>query len=120
MNSSLNEKIITLKESIDNDPRVIRLNELDKKLSSNEEVMTLSYKKDVALVNFEDALKHFKEDSEEVRNAQKALYEAKKNLDLHPLVKEYNEVYKQVRLLYNKINQELFNSLIKNRGTFCD
>ena len=39
----------------------------------------------------------------------KLLYEAKLNLDNHPLVKEYNEAYKEVRLLYEIINKELFN-----------
>ena len=91
MNSSLLEKVNNLKLALDKDSRVILLNELDKKLNASEEVMKLSYKKDMALVKFEDALKHFGENSSEVKEAQKELYEAKKNLDLHPLVIEYNK-----------------------------
>lgn len=108
MNDSLMNSLAKLKEAIESDERVLRLSNLDKKLNENEEVMKLAYKKDMALVSYEDALKHFKEDSKEVKEAQKRLHEAKLSLDNHPLVKEYNEAYKEVRLLYNKINEELF------------
>ena len=120
MDSTLLEKVNNLKAALDKDSRVILLNELDKKLNASEEVMKLSYKKDMALVKFEDALKHFGENSPEVKDAQKELYEAKKNLDLHPLVIEYNKAYKEVRILYNKINDELFNQMIKQKGEFDD
>lgn len=121
MNSSLNEKVEILKESLAADSRVVRLNSLEEKLNTNEEVMVLSYKKDAALVEFEDALKHFKEDSDEVKLAQKKLYEAKKALDLYPLVQEYNKAYKEVRILCNKINNELFLDFAKKyRGGFDD
>ena len=109
MDDKLYESLVLLKEGIEKDPRVIRLNELDEKLNHNEEVMVLSYKKDTANTFYNDALKFFKEDSKEVKDAQKALYEAKLNLNNHPLVKEYNEAYKEVRLLYEMINKELFN-----------
>ena len=108
MNDSLMNSLTKLKEAIESDERVLRLSNLDKKLNENEEVMKLAYKKDMALVSYEDALKHFKEDSQEVKEAQKRLHEAKLSLDNHPLVKEYNVAYKEVRLLYNKINEELF------------
>ena len=108
MNDSLMNSLEKLKEAIESDPRVLHLNELDKKLNDNEEVMKLAYKKDMALLSYEDSLKHFKEDSKEVGEAQKRLYEAKLSLDKHPLVIEYNNAYKLVRELYNKINEVLF------------
>lgn len=97
-----------LKEAINNDPRVLKLNELNKKLDNDDEVMKLAYKKDMASVSYEDALKHFGKDSKEASDAQKRLYEAKLNLDNNELVKEYNHAYKEVRELYNLINKELF------------
>ena len=106
--SYMNPNIEILKESLENDSRVLRLNELDKQINENEEIMKLAYKKDMALLSYEDSLKHFKEDSKEVKDAQKALYEAKLSLDKHPLVIEYNNAYKLVRELYNKINEVLF------------
>ena len=108
MDNSLSESLAKLKEAIENDPRVLRLEEIDKKINENEEIMKLAYKKDMALLAYEDNLKHFKEDSKEVKDAQKSLYEAKLSLDNHPLVKEYNKAYKEVRELYNKINEVLF------------
>ena len=108
MNKELLDSLFLLKESLENDSRVLRLNELDKQINENEEIMKLAYKKDMALLSYEDCLKHFKEDSKEVKEAQKALYEAKLSLDKHPLVIEYNNAYKLVRELYNKINEVLF------------
>ena len=52
--------------------------------------MKLDYKKDMALVSYEDSLKHFKEDSVEVSEAQKRLYEAKLSLD--------NQIYRATKL----------------------
>lgn len=108
MTSYLSELISKLNLAISEDDRVKRLNELDKKLSSNEEVMALAYKKDMCLIDFEDALKHFGENSKELIVAQRKLYEAKLALDLHPLVNEYNAAYKEVRKIYDLINKELF------------
>lgn len=121
MNENLLNKLDILKEAIENDPRVKRLNELEEKMDKNDDVMRLAYQKDVALTNFEDALKHFKEGSPEVQKAQKELYEAKKNLDTHPLVDEYRKAYNEVRKLYDEINKELFFDFSKSkRGCFND
>ena len=38
-----------LKDLLTNDPRTIRLNELEKKMNESEEVMALAYQKDVAV-----------------------------------------------------------------------
>ena len=38
-----------LKDLLSNDPRIIRLNELEKKMNENEEVMALAYQKDLAV-----------------------------------------------------------------------
>lgn len=111
MTQTLIELIDKLNEAIKEDKRVKVLNELDSKLNSDEEVMALAYKKDMALLEFEDALKHFGENSKEAVEAQKRLYEAKLNLDLNPLVKEYNMAFKEVRKIYDLINKEIFNEL---------
>ena len=112
MNDVLLSSLEKLREAINSDPRLLKLNELDKKLNEDEDVMKLAYQKDMALLSYEDTLKHFKEDSSEAKEAQKRLHEAKLKLDLHPLVKQYNEAYKEVRLMYEKINDVLFSSFI--------
>ena len=73
----------------------------------------------MAVLEYEDALKHFGENSKEAATAQKKLYEAKLNLDLNPLVKEYNEAFKEVRKIYDLINKELFGEFA-SKGAFND
>ena len=56
MNIKLYESLVTLKECLKKEPSFIRLEEIEKLLNENEEVMVLSYKKDNALREYEDAL----------------------------------------------------------------
>lgn len=121
MDENLRKSLEVLKESLNNDERVKKLNLLEEELNNNEEVMALSYKKDVLLTKLNDALNHFKEDSKEVRDIQKELYHAKLELDLHPLVKRYNQAYLEVKKMYQQINEELFGEFNKHKcGEFDD
>lgn len=121
MNESLLLKLQNLKSAIENDERVLNLKKIEKEMNDSEEVQVLAYKKDMMAISFEDCLKHYGENSNETREAQKSLYEAKLALDEHTLVKKYNEAYKEVRILYNKINKELFEDFSKkNRGDLND
>lgn len=112
MQSNLVNNLYKLKEEIEKDKRVVLLNSLEDELNNNEDVMRLAYKKDMCLVDYEDALKFFKSDSKEVSLAQEKLYKAKLELDSHPLVIKYNKAYKDVRLLYKKISFELFGEFL--------
>lgn len=109
MNQELYDKVEALKKEIDNSPEVKELNRLNSLLEKDEDVMRLCYKKDMAVLAYEDALKHFGEQSVELEKAQKALAQAKLELDLNPLVKEYNKQFKIVNSMYDKINKEIFN-----------
>ena len=109
MNQKLAEKALELKEGINSLPEVIELERLNKLLNENEEVMKLCYCKDICATKYEDAVKYFGLESDEARGAQKALYQAKLELDSNELVKEYNAQYKLVRKIYDKINEEIFN-----------
>ena len=109
MNQNLLEKALKIKQEIESLPEVIELKRLDKLLNENEEVMKLCYKKDVAATKFEDAIKYFGKDSNEANKALKILYKAKLELDKNELVKAYNDQYKKVRQIYDKINEEIFN-----------
>lgn len=109
MNQNLLEKVINLKEEINNSPEVKELNRLNSLLENDEEVMKLCYRKDCAVTKYEDALKHFGENSDEAIQAQKELHQAKLELDSNELVKKYNEQFKIVRKIYDKINEEIFN-----------
>ena len=120
MEASLYLKVLDLKESLENDERIIRLNEIEKEMAESEELMKLSYKKDMACVAFSDALKHFSNNSEEVKKLQKSLYEAKYQLDIHPLTKKYNAAYKEAKALYSLINKALFSPFMKEEGEIRD
>ena len=110
----LYQKINELKELLDHDERIKKLLEAEAKMNVSQEVQLLSYKKDVASSEYSDILNHFDRESETAYKYQKKLYEAKKALDEHPLVKEYMSCYIVVRDLYNEINSVLFSHLEEN------
>lgn len=110
MNETILDKTYSLKETLKNDERIIKLNELEKKMNESEEVMALAYAKDVACDNYSEMSRLFKDDSEEVKEARKRLSLAKEKLDSHPLVKEYVAQYQVVRELYSETNKILFSS----------
>ena len=100
-----------LRDLLENDERIKRLNELETKMNNDQEVITLAYQKDVAVSNYSNTLNHFAEDSIEAKNAQKELYNKKLALDTHPLVRDYLDAYKEVRDLYIEMNALLFDGL---------
>ena len=116
MEENIYSKAEKLKKLLDEDERIIRLNELEKKMNNNEEVMALAYQKDTRAVEYSDILNHYSEDSNEAKEAMKKLHEAKLNLDSHPLVQEYLSSYKEVRELYSQINEILFANF---NGNLC-
>ena len=110
MNETIVKATYALKNDLNNDERIILLNELENKLNSNEEVMALSYAKDVAADKYNEMVRLFKDGSEEASLALKQLSIAKANLDNHPLVREYVKAYQKVRELYSEINGILYSS----------
>ena len=114
MTSELLSLTYQLKELLENDSRVLLLNEAEKKMNESDEVMSLAYKKDMALDKYNEMLKYYSDDSEEVRKARQELSSAKKNLEEHILVRDYLTKYQEVRMLYEKINNELFSYLNSN------
>ena len=107
----LYQKIEELKDLLNHDERIIKMLEAEKRMNESEEIQLLSYKKDLASSEYSDILNHFDRESEAAKKYQKKLYEAKKALDEHPLVREYMSYYIQVRDLYNEINDILFSHL---------
>ena len=114
MNKDIYTKAENLKELLEKDPRIIKLNKLEKKMNEDEEVMSLAYKKDMASVNYSDVLNHYSEESPEAKKALKELHEAKLKLDNHPLVREYLNAYIEVRDLYYELNDILLSNLNLN------
>lgn len=108
----MNEKAIcsveSLKKAIDEDPRVLLLNELDQKISKNEEVKKLSTSLKEKEKEYSFFLTHYGAKNTKTIAMQHSLYEAKLVLDSHPLVKEYSSAYIAVRDLYMLIDDILF------------
>ena len=108
-----------LKELINDDPRFIRLSLAEKEMEKDEEVMALSYNKDLKETYLSDALKHFPSNSPEVKKARLELYRASERLDAHPLVKEYLKAYKEVEDILKEINDILFKDLKSKYENRC-
>ena len=114
MNEEILKLTYQLKDALNKDSRIVNLNQIEVAMNENEEVMSLSYKKDVALDKYNEMLKYFSDTSEEVIKARKELAKNKKELESHPLVREYLKAYQMVRMLYEEINNTLFSYINKN------
>ncbi|MFA5481263.1 MAG: YlbF family regulator [Bacilli bacterium] len=110
MNEELIIRITALKKALAEDSRVLRLNDCEKAMENDEQVMLLAYQKDLCESKYNDAIRHHGENSPEAKEARKSLFIAKKKLDEHPLVVKYLSAYQQVRILYEEINEKLFAS----------
>ncbi len=117
MDEKLMVQAYKLKDALENDERVLALSKAEKLMENDEDVMRLSYRFSLANDNYNETLRHFPLDSDEARKAQKELYEAKKNLDAHPLVSDYLKKYQQVRLMYEQVDKVIFNKF--NNKHYC-
>ena len=107
-------KAYALHEEIIHDSRYLHLLELEKEMENNEEVCLLSYRKDTANSHYNDMLKIYNEESDEVKKARHDLFLAKQALESHPVVIEYLKAYQEVRELFDNINDILFGGLNAN------
>ena len=113
MDSKIYNLAKSLNDEINNDPRVIKLNELEKALNDSYEVYTLSNKKDEALEEYSRLKEIYPEDSEELKASLLKLKDAKEKLNNFPLVKEYLAQYALVRDLYLEVDNILFSEFRK-------
>ena len=113
MDSKIYNLAKSLNEEINNDPRVFKLNELEKALNDSYEVYTLSNKKDEALEEYSRLKEIYPEDSEELKASLLKLKNAKEKLNNFPLVKEYLAQYALVRDLYLEVDNIIFSEFRK-------
>ena len=108
----MDEKILILteklKNAMENDPRFLRLKEIEEKMNDDESVMRLAYHKDMENDKYNDLLKIYDENHPLVKQAQKALYDANQELNNHPVVKSYMAVYLEVKMVLHQVNNILF------------
>lgn len=72
------------------------LKEVEKKMENDEEVIRLSMIKSTYESEYSSILNYSSPSSSEAKAALKKLYEAKLNLDNHPLVKQYYDLFRKV------------------------
>ena len=104
-----------LNKELNNDPRVIKLNELEKELNDSFEVYTLSNKKDEAFEEYNRLKEIYSDDNELTKAALLKAKDAKEKLNNFPLVKEYLAKYSLVRDLYLEIDNILFSDIRKGK-----
>ena len=83
----------------------------EKLMEESDEVSLLAYKKDMVIVEFEDALKHYGKNSPEALLIEKKLAEATFLLNSHPLVVDYKTKLNTLNKLYKQIEKVLFKGL---------
>jgi hypothetical protein len=108
MEKELEESLLILANALKSDPRVVKLDQLEKRLMVDPAVLELSKHKDAAEQAYSLVLSYANEKSPEALAAQKQLYLAKKALDENPLVREYNAAYIVVRDLYMALDDILY------------
>lgn len=111
MELELLDLVLNLKEEIKNSQEYKDLIISEEKMSKSEEVMVLSYRKDMSLMNYEDGLKHFPKNSQELLNLEKNLAESTYNLNNHPLVKDYKDKLDKLNLLYKEVEEIIFKGI---------
>lgn len=116
----MNERIISLatllNEEINNNPKVKRLEELDKAISDSFDVYELSKKKDELLEIYINNKEIYGEDNELTISSLKNLKDAKEKLQNYPLVKEYLSTYSEVRDIYMKVNEIVLGGLVEEKS----
>ncbi len=110
MNDKAIRELETLKKAMDNDPRIVRLNELESVLSGDKEVQSFSLILKEKEENYSSLLSLYGEKDQKTIEARRSLYEAKKALDSLPSVMNYNEAFIAVRDLYMQIDDIVFSS----------
>ncbi|MBQ9266200.1 MAG: YlbF family regulator [Bacilli bacterium] len=111
MDSRLIIELENLKDDIKNSEEYKEFLIKEKELENNEEVQILSYKKEMAIVEYEDSLKHFAENSDEVKTAKNKLNQAISLLNSHKIVIEYNNALTKLNILLSEVEREIFGDL---------
>ncbi len=111
MNEELLLKCYELNELIHESKEYQEFIKIEEKINHNEELMKLAYKKDLVIMDYEDALKHFSKNSKEVLKEQIKLKEIMDQINSIDDVKIYNEKLNNLNKLYEEIDNKLFSFL---------
>lgn len=96
---------------IKNNEVYLEFKKANEELENSDEVKILSYKKDMAILEYEDNLNHYGKNDEKTFMASRKMGEAIFNLKNHELVKKYNEKLNKLNEFLKEIDQELFGEI---------
>jgi cell fate (sporulation/competence/biofilm development) regulator YlbF (YheA/YmcA/DUF963 family) len=99
---------LTLKEELEADDRVKRLNQLDAALNQDQSLIQLTEKYHQAQANYQAMWESYGDDSPHLLRARAELHQVKTQVDTNPLVRDYLKAYGQVREIYQRIQQTIF------------
>lgn len=97
-----------LKEILEQEQKVVLLNQLDLLLTQNQPLLILSESYQRAQANYQSMWESYGDDSPHVLRARSELHQVKIQVDSHPLVRDYLKAYGQVREIYQLIQQKIF------------
>ena len=109
----IHEQIEEISNLLKNDPSRKKLKELNNLLENDEEVIRLSEELKRLEREYSSLLNHEEESSPISKMKQKELFEAKKKLDDHPLVKKYYECLQEVNEPLRYLEYALLNKITK-------
>lgn len=109
MDSELLIKCSLLNELIHDSIEYKEYIEMENKINNNEELMRLAYKKDLIIMEYEDAINHYDRNSKEVLSINIKLKEVMDNINKIEDVKIYYEKLNNLNKLYDEIDNKLFN-----------
>lgn len=108
MNLQLIEKIDTLREDIKNSSEYLELEKATFDMENDSEIQFLCYKKDMLILEYEDALKIYDKNSKEILLINKKMSEIIKEINSKEKVIRYNDALKKYNDILDCINKEVF------------
>lgn len=108
MNARTLKDLQDLASCMKEDPRVLSLDEAEKRLKEDEVAAVLHQKLLKAQEHYVLTRFDYGEDADETKKAQKDLYQAKLALDESSVAKEYSQCFSELNFLYRTIDDLLF------------
>ena len=90
------EKLTKLMDELNSREELSLLKEVEEKIFSNEECLSFINAFSFAQEEYNFVLSHFKNDEELIEKRKKELILAKREMDNHPLIKKYNDLYLKI------------------------
>ncbi|MFA5485762.1 MAG: YlbF family regulator [Bacilli bacterium] len=119
MNKEIYDLVLELRRSLEEDPDVVLLNDLEYAMNGNEDVKRLAEQYATLQSNLNERLAHDEVEHPDVKKMRGELSIIKYNLDLHPVVMAYQNQYKVVNKIYAKVNKQLFQEFCNIKACKC-